>query len=34
MIGVSAGVTVLGAGGIPASATGKARRVVDRRIAA
>ncbi|OXH82451.1 hypothetical protein CA830_37520, partial [Burkholderia multivorans] len=34
MIGVSAGVTVLAAGGIPASATGKARRVVDRRIAA
>ncbi|KUZ44944.1 phenylacetate--CoA ligase PaaK [Burkholderia territorii] len=34
MIGVSAGVTVLAAGGIPASATGKARRVIDRRQAA
>ncbi|CAG9190155.1 phenylacetate-CoA ligase (fragment) [Burkholderia vietnamiensis] len=34
MIGVSAGVTVLAAGGIPTTATGKARRVIDRRQAA
>ncbi|MCW0066496.1 hypothetical protein OIV53_31565, partial [Burkholderia pseudomallei] len=34
MVGVSAGVTVLPAGGIPATATGKARRVIDRRHAA
>ena len=31
MVGVSSGVTVLAAGGIPATATGKARRVIDRR---
>lgn len=34
MVGVSSGVTVLAAGGIPATATGKARRVIDRRQAA
>ncbi|KAB0648038.1 phenylacetate--CoA ligase, partial [Burkholderia diffusa] len=34
MVGVSSGVTVLAAGGIPASATGKARRVIDCRHAA
>jgi len=34
MVGVSAGVTVLPAGGIPVSATGKAKRVIDRRPAA
>lgn len=34
MVGVSTGVTVLAAGGIPATATGKARRVIDRRQAA
>ena len=33
MVGVSSGVTVLAAGGIPATATGKARRVIDRQAA-